>query len=97
VTVARTQTGAIFITAQGKSLYIRDGNGCTDRCLSIWVPLFARGGDAGPPGWSIVRRKDGGYQWAYKSLPLYTCSKDAAPGEVTCNGLGNGAFHVARP
>ncbi len=101
VTIARYGTGAVFITAAGKSLYVRDGDdsgrGCVDKCLKAFQPLHAGQNDAGPVGWSVVRRPDGSFQWAYQKRPLYLCLKDATPGGVACDGADNGSWHAARP
>ncbi len=35
-----------------------------------------------PADWTVVTRKDGGKQWAYKGKPVYTFKKDAKPGDV---------------
>lgn len=101
VTIARFGTGAVFITSAGKSLYVRDGDeggrGCQEKCLKDWQPLAAGHGDAGPVGWSVLRRPGGAFQWAYKGRPLYICVKDDAPGGVACDGAENGRWHAARP
>lgn len=101
VTFARYGAGAVFITATGKSLYVRDGDeggrGCVDKCLQAFQPLGAGQQDTGPIGWSIIRRPGGSFQWAYRDRPLYTCAKDATPGAVACEGAENGRWHAARP
>lgn len=101
VTFARYGTGAVFITATGKSLYVRDGDtsgqGCVGKCLEGWQPLSAARDDVGPVGWSVVSRPGGSFQWAYQNRPLYTCEKDTTPGEVACEGADNGLWHAARP
>lgn len=101
VTFARYGAGAVFITATGKSLYVRDGDsggqGCVDKCLEGWHPLMAASDDAGPVGWSVVRRPGGSFQWAYQNRPLYTCEKDTTPGDVACDGADSGRWHAARP
>ena len=53
--------------------------------------------DAKPSGdWTVVTRKDGGKQWAYKGKPLYTFHKDAKPGDATGDGVNN-VWHIAAP
>ena len=70
---------------------------CYDNCAKNWPPLMAAA-DAKPMGdWTIVMRKDGGRQWAYKGMPLYTWIKDAKPGDATGEGMGQGAWKVAVP
>ena len=70
---------------------------CYDNCAKNWPPLMAAA-DAKPMGdWTIVMRKDGGSQWAYKGMPLYKWSKDAKPGDSTGDGMGQGAWKIAAP
>jgi predicted lipoprotein with Yx(FWY)xxD motif len=70
---------------------------CYDNCAKNWPPLAAAA-DAKPMGdWTIVTRKDGTRQWAYKAMPLYTWIKDTKPGDASGNGAGNGAWKVAMP
>ena len=70
---------------------------CYDNCAKNWPPLMAAA-DAKPMGeWTIVTRKDGTRQWAYKGMPLYTWIKDGKPGDATGEGMGQGAWKVAVP
>jgi predicted lipoprotein with Yx(FWY)xxD motif len=70
---------------------------CYDNCAKNWPPLMAAA-DAKPMGdWTIVMRKDGTRQWAYKGMPLYTWSKDGKPGDATGDGMAMGAWKVAVP
>ena len=70
---------------------------CYDNCAKNWPPLMAAA-DAKPMGdWTIVMRKDGTRQWAYKGMPLYTWIKDGKPGDATGDGMGQGAWKVAVP
>jgi predicted lipoprotein with Yx(FWY)xxD motif len=70
---------------------------CYDNCAKNWPPLMAAA-DAKPMGdWTIVMRKDGGRQWAYKGMPLYTWIKDAKAGDATGDGMGQGAWKIAVP
>ena len=51
-------------------------------CVQIWPPVVAAAG-AKPVGkWTIITRKDGGRQWAYDGLPVYTSALDRRPGDV---------------
>lgn len=53
---------------------------CEDDCARMWPPLAAPK-SAKPFGdWSLVPRPEGGAQWAFRTKPLYTYSKDA-PGQ----------------
>ena len=58
-------------TSRGKS-------NCDEACAAMWIPLSARS-DAKPLGdWTLVARKDGSKQWAYKGRPVYTLIHDDA-------------------
>lgn len=76
--------------AEGRTLLFRaagglGGAGCADACAREFPPLPAPA-DARPFGdWSLVRRPAGGLQWAYRSHPLHTWSREEEPGEVATN------------
>jgi predicted lipoprotein with Yx(FWY)xxD motif len=92
--------GGVLADGKGMTLYIfkRDSpmqSVCNDGCAKAWPPFIAteaakEGGD-----FSILTRKDGSKQWAYKSQPLYYYAGDAAPGELTGEGSG-GVWYVIR-
>jgi len=92
--VADTSKGKVLVDAKGMTLYIFEkddaGNStCYGKCAERWPPLAAAA-DAKPFGdWSLVTRKDGAKQWAYKGKPLYTWEKDKAPGDVSGDGVNN--------
>jgi predicted lipoprotein with Yx(FWY)xxD motif len=98
---ADTAKGKALADAKGMTLYIFDRDvagksNCNGPCVTNWPPLAA-GVDAKPSGdWTVVTRDDGGKQWAYKSKPLYTFSKDAKPGDVAGDGV-NSVWHIAAP
>lgn len=100
--VADTSKGKTLVDAKGMTLYVfaKDADGksaCNGPCATNWPPLMAMA-DAKPMGaWSVVKREDGSFQWAYHGKPLYTWSKDKKPGDVTGDGFLNGAWSVAKP
>lgn len=70
---------------------------CYDQCAKFWPPFLA-GADAKPNGdWTIAKRKDGSSQWAYKGRPLYTFSRDQAPGKIEGDGFNGNTWHLAAP
>ena len=93
--------GKVLTDGKGMTLYIfdKDDGGksaCNGPCATNWPPLMASA-DARPTGaYTIVTRDDGGKQWAYKSKPLYTWSKDTKAGDVTGDGINN-VWHIATP
>ena len=96
----QTGAGEVLADANGMTLYIfdKDGEGesaCYDTCAQNWPPLPASAAEAGGD-YSVVERKDGTQQLAYKGRPLYLWVKDASPGDTSGDGV-NGVWHVARP
>jgi predicted lipoprotein with Yx(FWY)xxD motif len=55
---------------------------------SPWSPVLAGANDKAMGNWSVVDRKDGKKQWAFKGEPLYTHVRDTHPG--TLNGVRSG-------
>ena len=99
--VADTSKGKTLVDAKGMTLYVfdRDTAGksnCTGACATNWPPLAAKADDKPTGQWSVVARDDGSKQWAYKTKPLYTWSKDAKAGDVSGDNVNN-VWHVATP
>ena len=100
-TTADTSKGKAFVDGKGMTLYIFDHDtagtsNCNNQCAVNWPPLMAAA-DAKPSGqWTVVTRKDGGKQWAYKGMPVYAFHKDEKPGDVTGDGVNN-VWHIAAP
>jgi predicted lipoprotein with Yx(FWY)xxD motif len=56
---------------------------CTGDCTKTWIPVPAPE-DAKPAGyWSVMKRKEGGSQWAYMGYALYSYTGDQKPGDET--------------
>ncbi|MEO1552100.1 MAG: hypothetical protein AAFR93_17025 [Pseudomonadota bacterium] len=95
------EAGGILVDANGMSLYTFDpdtptSSACNGGCAQNWPPLFAPA-DADEAGkFTTIMRQDGTYQWAYDGEPLYLWVGDAAPGDITGDGVG-GNWHLARP
>ncbi len=95
------QGGRILVNEEGMTLYTfdKDGEGvsnCDDQCAANWPPLMADGMAKSMGEYSVVTRKDGSNQWAYKGMPLYLWVKDSKAGDMTGDGV-KGVWHVARP
>ncbi len=95
--------GGILVDAKGMSLYVFDkdptGGGksaCNDQCAQNWPPLTAGASDKASGDYSILKRDDGGLQWAYKGRPLYLWIKDTKPGDRTGDGVKE-VWHLATP
>jgi len=94
--------GKVLTNEAGLTLYVfdRDSAGksaCNGPCAINWPPLAATPTSAGAGDYTVITRDDGGKQWAYKTRPLYTWHNDKAPGDITGDGLANGAWHIAQP
>jgi len=96
----------ILTNAQGMALYYfvpdtATKAACTGTCAGIWPPLlFAATGSpasATPlPGTLGVVTDANGQQVEYNGHPLYTYSKDTAPGQTNGEGF-KGKWFVATP
>lgn len=51
-------------------------------CAEVWPAAAPSAGAKAVGNWTIVARKDGTSQWAYKGLPVYTSVLDEQPGET---------------
>lgn len=67
---------------------------CEDGCAKAWPPYVAKQGDTPNGDFSLVTRRDGSKQWAYKSMPLYRYAADTAVGQAGGDGSGNNWFVV---
>ncbi|GGE09042.1 hypothetical protein GCM10011390_30160 [Aureimonas endophytica] len=99
VTTTKTKAGEILADAKGMTLYTFDKDkkgqsACYDDCAAKWPPLLATGKAAAKDGFTLVERKGGEKQWAYKGMPLYLWQNDKKPGDTTGDGVG-GVWHVA--
>lgn len=99
ITVHMTPPGEVFADRDGLTLYVFDRDTepnvstCVDACAQAWPPVRA-GADAMPfDDWTLVDRKDGARQWAYKGKPLYRYAMEQKPGWAA--GDGGGAWNLA--
>lgn len=96
-----TKAGEVFADADGMSLYTfrKDSAGkskCYGACAGAWPPFTAADGAKKKGDWSLVSRKNGDMQWAYKGAPLYFWAGDRKKGDVRGDGVG-GKWDLARP
>jgi len=96
---AETEKGEILTDAQGMTLYTFDNDesgmsNCYDDCAAKWPPLAASADAQEEGDFTLVERKDGTKQWAYKGQPLYLWVDDKAPGDMTGDGV-NDVWHIA--
>ena len=62
---------------------------CDATCEKEWKPFLASKNAQASGYWSVIDRKDGKRQWAYKNAALYTHVKEA-PGSLD----GNETYHI---
>ena len=77
----------MMVDQKGMALYTFDKDAagksnCNTTCADNWPPLMAMSTDKPSGKWTIVKRDDGMMQWAYDGKPVYTFTKDTAPGEM---------------
>ena len=87
--------GQALVDQGGMTIYAFDGDAKNDKqtcilntvsCGDHWVPVSAPQLANNIGDFSVVARRDGSKQWAYKNHPLYTFSGDVVPGET--HGVG---------
>jgi predicted lipoprotein with Yx(FWY)xxD motif len=93
------QRSGVLADERGMTLYVftRDGvnaSNCHDACAKAWPPFVAAGGAVAGGDFTLVERKDGTRQWAFKGQPLYYFAGDAAPGDRAGDGSGSVWFVV---
>lgn len=85
-----------------KALYIFDKDtegvsNCYDTCAQKW-PVYTSGATAQkvlPVNVTVITRKDGTKQFAWKGMPLYYFASDTKAGDITGDGVG-GVWHLAK-
>ncbi len=92
--------GPRMTTAEGMSLYIFDKDPvgkstCYDKCAREWPPMKASSKSAAYGDYSVIMRRDGTRQWAWKGKPLYMFRSDKMAGDVK-GGDYSPYWHVAR-
>lgn len=100
--VTTAGAGTHLADFDGKSLYVFDKDtagvsNCTGACATLW-PAYTSGATAEknlPTGITVIKRSDGGTQFAWNGKPLYYYSKDLKPGDTLGDGI-NGVWHLIR-
>jgi predicted lipoprotein with Yx(FWY)xxD motif len=91
----------VFRTDSATPFYVFDKDqpgksNCEGACTYTWVPVYPNRSDAQAVGdWTLLTRKDGSKQWAYKGRPIYTNIHDEA-GKPTGDGM-DGVWHILKP
>ncbi len=95
--------GQYLTDIAGNTLYTFDKDvtgvsNCIGQCLAIW-PVYISGAASEktlPANISVISRKDGAKQFAWKGRPLYYYVQDKKPGEINGDGVG-GVWHIVKP
>ncbi len=59
------------------------GNQCDAECLDrYWTPVLADSKQPRVGNWSAIESDHGGWQWAYKGMPLYLLNLETRPGQL---------------
>ena len=104
VTIAPTDLGDALVDVDGLTLYgfTNDVDAvptCDDACAEAWPPLIVESTEvpAGldPELYSVSERSDGSLQLVAGDWPLYLFAGDAAPGDITGQGVNDVWFAVA--
>jgi predicted lipoprotein with Yx(FWY)xxD motif len=100
--IGDSSKGKVLTDDRGMTLYVfdKDSGGksaCNGPCAGNWPPLKATTSSPPAGDYTIITRDDGSKQWAYKGRPLYVWHNDKMPGDITGDGLLNGAWHIAQP
>lgn len=96
-----SSAGKIYTDANGMALYTFDKDeagksNCYEQCATNWPPFMAAADAKAEGEWTVVDRTDGSKMWAYDGKPLYTYIQDKKAGDVTGDGKGSGAWHLAK-
>ena len=87
VTLRAQGYGSMLADSKGMTLYTnaKDQVGgkstCVAECAKTWPPLLAPDDAAAFGEWTLVPRANAARQWAFRGKPLYTYSRDVAPGD----------------
>ncbi|HVZ02448.1 MAG TPA: hypothetical protein VHA35_23280 [Dongiaceae bacterium] len=98
--VADTSAGKVLVDQKGMTLYTFDKDAagksnCNGDCAKAWPPAMAMAGDKPVGDLTIIKRDDGGMQWADDGKPLYTFVKDTKPGDVAGDNFKD-VWHVVK-
>ncbi len=99
---ARKFNGVVYMMNEvHMSLYTFDKDAanvsnCYDGCAAEWPPALLPAGSELGDNYTLLKRKDGSMQIAYRGKPLYLFAGDSAVGDVNGDGLG-GVWHLSTP
>lgn len=94
LTLAKANGGYLLTDIHGMTLYTFDldmpgQSNCHGECAAKWPAVLASGYQAAQGDYSVIKRDDHAWQWAYKGQPLYLYAQDYRPGDMTGHGIGD--------
>ena len=99
---SREFKGVVYLMYQDHmSLYTYDNDKkgvstCYGTCAKNWMPAVLDKGTPLGEGYTLIKRKDGTMQAAFRGQPLYLSSEDWNVGDMNGDGI-DGVWHLARP
>jgi predicted lipoprotein with Yx(FWY)xxD motif len=90
----------LLADAKGMTVYTYDKDtkgksDCYGECAEYWPPVKATAKDKPVGDLTIIKRSNGGLQWADAGKPLYTFVNDKKPGDVTGDNKNN-VWHIVK-
>ncbi|MDE0800797.1 MAG: hypothetical protein OSB02_08700 [Rhodospirillaceae bacterium] len=72
---------------------------CDEQCIVRWPPLkvFINAQADAKGDWTNLKRDDGSLQWAFRGKPLYTFSRDVAPGDANGDAIRRQWYVATKP
>ena len=91
----RSLLGYVLADQKNMTLYSFDKDkpdvsNCDVACTETWMPILAPMVARGFGDWTVLTRKDGTRQWAFKGKPVYRYVNDVHPGETSGDKVGKG-------
>ena len=99
---SREYKGVVYLMYQDHmSLYTYDNDKlgestCYDACAEKWMPALLDKGTPLGESYTLIERKDGTMQAAFRGMPLYLSSEDWNVGDMNGDGI-DGVWRLARP
>ena len=88
----------MLVDLEGYTLYVFEGDRrpnvstCYGVCQTLWPPHYADEGATPAGDFTLVPRRDGALQWAWRGKPLYRWARDRKPGDITGDNV-NEVWH----
>lgn len=99
---SREYQGVVYLMYQDHMTlytYDKDRKGvsnCYDDCAEKWTPALLPKGTPLGKNYTLIRRRDGTMQAAFRGKPLYLSSEDWDVGDINGDGIDD-LWHLARP